>query len=55
MCRQLYVGDLQPKRQADITKAMANWLSARGEDVADSTVKERARKLWAAIGKSDSD
>jgi len=55
MCRQLYVGDLQPKRQADITKAMATWLSARGEDVADSTVKERARKLWAAIEKPDSE
>ncbi len=53
MCRQLYEGDLNPKKQADITKAMSDWLSARGEDAADSTIKERARKLWAVIGKTD--
>jgi hypothetical protein len=53
MCRQLYDGDLKPKRQRDITKAMMDWLSARGEDAAESTIKERARKLWAVIGKDE--
>lgn len=53
MCRQLYVGDLKPKKQGDITKAMIEWLSARGEEPADSTIKDRARRLWAVIGKDE--
>jgi hypothetical protein len=49
ICRQLYIGDLQPKKQADVLKAMMNWLASHGHTPAESTVKERARKLWAAI------
>jgi hypothetical protein len=53
MCRQLYEGDLQPKKQGDITKAMMDWLSTRGEEPAESTIKERARRLWAVIGRDE--
>ena len=53
MARQLYAGDLQPKRQADIETAMKNWVSSSGYSVADSTVRPRARKLWHAINVED--
>jgi hypothetical protein len=49
MARQLFVGDLQPKRQADIESAMKDWIGTSGHSVADSTVRPRARKLWQAI------
>ena len=53
MCRQIHVGDLKLTRQADIAAAMADWASARGHDPGDSTIKERARKLWYALHKED--
>ncbi|WP_196232981.1 hypothetical protein [Sphingomonas segetis] len=51
MARQLYGGDLQPKRQADIEKAMHDWLSANGHTAGETQVRERARKLWQTIEK----
>jgi hypothetical protein len=50
MCRQLYEGDLKPSKQVDVEKAMLDWLASRGESPSSSTIRERARKLWAAIG-----
>jgi hypothetical protein len=50
ICRQLYVGELIPKRQADLENAMLEWLAKRGETPSTSTIRERAKKLWAAIG-----
>jgi hypothetical protein len=49
IARQLYEGDLKPKKQADIEKAMMDWLAARGEAPGVTTIRERARKLWQAI------
>jgi hypothetical protein len=51
MARQLYVGDLQPKRQADIESAMMVWAGAHGHSPAVSTIRERASKLWNALRK----
>ena len=45
----LYQGDLKPKRQADIEKAMAEWITANGFDAASSTIRGRARLLWDLI------
>jgi hypothetical protein len=53
MCRQLYVGDLKPKKQSDIEQAMLSWLAKRGEHPSTSTIRERARKLWAAIDRDE--
>jgi hypothetical protein len=53
MCRQLYVGDLKPNRQADIEDAMMKWAAANEHDVSVSTIRPRARKLWFAIEKED--
>jgi hypothetical protein len=49
ICRQLYEGDLKPKKQADIEKAMMDWIAERDETAGVTTVRERARKLWQAI------
>ena len=43
---QLFSGALQPKRQADITKAMNDWLAEKGFDAGDTAVTKRARALW---------
>jgi hypothetical protein len=49
MARALYVGDLKPQRQADIEKAMNDWISSKARSAAVSTVRSRARKLWQAL------
>ncbi len=49
ICRQLYVGELHPKAQVDVETAMHDWLATIGETAAESTIRERARKLWDAI------
>lgn len=45
----LYCGDLKPKSQADLQRAMAEWIEGNGYSAADSTVKARARRLWGLI------
>jgi hypothetical protein len=47
--RQIYLGELKPKTQADITNAMLTWIEHRGEKASESTVKPRARKLFQAL------
>jgi hypothetical protein len=49
ICRQIYTGELVPKRQADIQKAMQQWCSDRGHSDAASTIRPRASKLWQAV------
>ena len=49
MCRQMYDGDLRPDRQADIEKAMLNWLAGLGHEVSESSVRVAARKLHKAL------
>ena len=46
---QLWSGDLQPKRQKDISDAMFDWLSNRNLDVGSTAVTARARALWSKI------
>jgi hypothetical protein len=49
----LYVGELKPKSQADVQRAMSEWIEGRGYSAADSTVKGRARRLWDLIDALD--
>ena len=42
----LYSGELHPKSQADVQRAMSEWIEGNGYSAADSTVKARARRLW---------
>lgn len=53
MARQLYVGDLQPKTQADIEKAIATYIPDK-DSKSESTIREHARRLWQAIQSEDS-
>lgn len=43
---QLWTGDLKPDSQADIKRAMFDWLTSKGIEVGDTAVTERARALW---------
>jgi hypothetical protein len=45
----LFNGDLKPNTQADIERAMADWIAAKGYDASASTIRERARALWRLI------
>ena len=49
VCFRIFRGDLKPKTQADIERAMQEWITERGCEAADSTVRIRARKVWTAI------
>ncbi|QNN64531.1 hypothetical protein H9L12_09450 [Sphingomonas rhizophila] len=43
---QIYTGDLQPKTQADIERAMLASLSEQGVEPGETAVRARARQLW---------
>ena len=49
----LYSGELNPKSQADVQRAMSEWIDGNGHSAADSTVKGRARRLWNLIEELD--
>jgi hypothetical protein len=49
ICFRHFRGELQPKTQADVARAMQAWMTENGYDAADSTVRVRARKVWSAI------
>lgn len=49
----LYEGTLTPKTQADVERAMAEWIEAHGHSAADSTVRGRARRLWDSLLATD--
>ncbi|MEM6827114.1 MAG: hypothetical protein AAF553_04150 [Pseudomonadota bacterium] len=51
---QLWAGDLKPKKQADVKKAMFEWLSANEIEVGDTAVTQRARQLWQAMQSTES-
>jgi hypothetical protein len=48
---QLYLGDLKPKNQADIERAMHEWITNNGHTAGETPVRERAQKLWRAVDK----
>jgi hypothetical protein len=45
----LYLGDLKPKRQADIERAMKDWLASNDFEAGDTPVRDRARILWSKL------
>lgn len=46
---QVHRGELIPKTQADLERAMLSWTENRGESVSESTVKPLARKMFAEM------
>lgn len=55
ICRQIYLGELIPKSQADIVKAMHDYLAGQNIEVSDSTLKPRARKLFVMLENANRD
>lgn len=53
MAVQLWIGDLNPSKQADIKDAMLDWFNANEIDVGDTAVTQRARQLWQAMQNAD--
>jgi|SRR5579863_453688 len=53
LCFKHFHGDLPHKKQADIVRAMQDWITAHGYDASESTIKLRARKLADAIKRDD--
>lgn len=49
----LYKGDLAPKSQADVERAMIERIEALGHSAAESTVRARARRLWDRLSTPD--
>ena len=49
IARQLWTGELHPKKQSDIEAAMLKWAIANGHSPAESTIRRRARKLRTAL------
>ena len=46
---EVYRGDLKPKSQADIERAMMSWVIAREESVSESTLKPLARRMFVEL------
>ena len=46
ICGQIYEGDLKPETQADLERAMLEWVENRGGEVGETTIKAAARKLF---------
>ncbi len=49
IAQQLYAGDLAPKTQANIERAMTAWLVDHGHNASENTIRGRARTLWQEI------
>jgi hypothetical protein len=51
---KLYLGELQPKTQADIEAAMHQWIIDHGHEAGGETaVRDRARMVWRLIDKDE--
>ncbi len=46
---KLWLGELQPKTQADVKRAMFAWFNENEIVVGDTAVTQRARQLWQKI------
>lgn len=45
---QIYIGDLKPKTQADVQRAMEQWVSDHGHEAGETVMKAAAKKLFLA-------
>jgi hypothetical protein len=48
ICGKIYEGDLKPRRQADLERAMHEWASEHGHSVSEATIRKVAKKLFTA-------
>lgn len=45
----VFQGDFKPTQPTDIAKAMLKWAAARNFELGDTTAKEKAARVWAAM------
>jgi hypothetical protein len=50
---QIYSGDLVPKSQADIERAMLEWASANDYPLSESAARTKARQAWKVCKMED--
>jgi hypothetical protein len=50
---KFWLENFSPKSQADVERAMLDWVSERGERLGESSVKAPARKLWKLFQKGE--
>jgi hypothetical protein len=48
ICGEIYEGNLKPKRQADLEKAMLDWAAKHGHEMSEAAARVAARKLFKA-------
>lgn len=48
ICGQIYEGTLRPKTQAELERAMHEWIETKGHEAGETVVKAAARKLFRA-------
>jgi hypothetical protein len=48
ICQQIYEGDLKPAKQADLERAMHDWVINHGHEAGETSIKNAARKLFKA-------
>lgn len=46
---QIYSGDLKPKAQAEIERAILKWTTDNGHELSESSARTKARKIWTAM------
>lgn len=46
IAQRIHLGDFKPTRQADVQRALAEYLAEHGFEAGDTATKERAKKLW---------
>jgi hypothetical protein len=51
--KQIYLGKLTPTKQVHLEAAMKEWASVNGHEVSDSAIRQRAKRLWAAMQAED--
>jgi len=49
VAKDIYFAKLQPKRQADVERALAAWIEDNGHTASEAPIRQRARKLWQAM------
>lgn len=49
---KLWIGELKPKTQADVKRAMFAWFNENEMTIGDTAITQRARQLWQKIQES---
>lgn len=51
---KLWSGELNPKSQGDVKKAMIDWFNQAEIEIGDTALTQRARQRWQAMQDADS-